>query len=98
MAEDAKQPEEMSEEELRQKAAEEWQKYVRTEVNAMLDAFLEVSHTGTIGVKYSFAAKGHNEDGSVAAENKKEAHGVQVVLGFEFEKPLYFTDEEGFTE
>jgi len=97
MVDDIKDPEK-TEEELRQEVAEKWKDYVRSEVNAMLDSFLEVADKGTIGVKYDFVAKGLNEDGSVAEHNTKEARGVQVVLSLEFEKSLYFTDEEGFTE
>ena len=97
MSEDIKAPEK-TEEELRQEAAEKWKEWVRSEINSYLDTFLDVSDKGTIGVKYAFAPKGINEDGSVAEHDKREAHGVQVVLAFEFEEPLFFTDEEGFTE
>jgi hypothetical protein len=98
MADDVKQPEELTDEELRQKSAEEWKKYVREEVNAYLDSFLELSDEGNIGVKYNFAAKGYNEDETVAEHNTKEALGVQLILNFKFEESLHFTDEEGFVE
>lgn len=97
MSEDNKQPEENKEEDLRQQAAEDWKNYVREEVNAYLDSFLEIASEGTIGVKYAFPAESTYEDGSVAAYSKKEAHGVQLLLNFKFESPLYFTDEEGFS-
>ena len=96
MAEDKQKPE-RPEEELRQESAEEWKKYVREEVNAYLDAFLDLASEGNIGVKYAFADKSVYEDGTVEPDTK-EAQGVQMLLNFKFESPLYFTDEDGFVD
>ena len=97
MADETTAPEK-TEEELRQEVAEAWRGYVRKEINSYLDSFLEIADKGTIGVKYAFRETGHNEDGSVAAVDIKEAKGVQLLINFEFETPLYFTNEEGLVE
>ena len=89
----------MSEKEelTKEEAVEQWKEYVRDEVNTYLDSFLEIADKGTIGVKYAFADLNTYEDGSSDPDHK-EANGVQLTLVFEFEKPLYFTNEDGFVE
>jgi hypothetical protein len=84
-------------EKTKEQLAEEWKAYVRDEVNAHLDAFLDIASEGTIGIKYDFVDKAVYEDGS-AEPDIKQASGVNLVLKLNFETPLFFTDEEGYTE
>lgn len=84
-------------EKTREELAEEWKEYVRSEVNAHLDAFLDLASDGTIGIKYDFATKAEYEDGSTEPD-VKQATGVNLVLKLNFETPLYFTDKDGYSD
>ena len=61
---------------------EDWETYVRSELNAILDKFLPVSTSGDISIGYGKVIKEKTEGGIVYDESK--VAGVEVVLKFNF--------------
>lgn len=73
--------EELSDDEKEKKALE-WEKYVRSEITALLDMYLPAAKNGVIGVKYTHPVKAKYETGIIYKEDK--AVGVNLAIGFEF--------------
>jgi hypothetical protein len=73
-------------------AAEEWENYVRHEVNTVLNIFLPISNKGNIGIKYVNPVKAQYESGTEYDKNK--AIGVEVKLLFKFEEEIDVPEEE----
>lgn len=65
---------------------EDWEEYVRSEVNSLLDAILPVSVRGAVGIQYKNLVTEELEGGPVYDDSK--VIGVDIVLSFEFEKEL----------
>jgi len=84
----------MTEKEVLEKVAEDWKDYVRKEISAYLDSFLDIASEGNIGVKYKHYVISTYENGRIDYD-KNQAIGVQLLLDFKFETPLFFTDENG---
>jgi hypothetical protein len=69
--------------------AEAWAKWVRSEVNAALDIYIDKAVSGHINVKYYPHVLEVLESGPVV--NKDLADGVLLSVVFEFEKPIDLT-------
>lgn len=63
-----------------------WEKYVRTEVNALLDLYLPLAKSGNIGIKYVPHIVEKLENGDILDNNTADAVGLFIAL--DFEKPL----------
>lgn len=74
---------EPTEEELAE-IAEQWEKYVREEVNTMLDIFLPDALAGNVGIKYAHPIIETYEDGSDPKIDKGAAIGVNININFRF--------------
>jgi len=61
-----------------------WERYVRSELNAMLDIFLPNSKSGTVGVKYKPVIIKRHPGYDELDETK--ARGVEVRIVFDFEE------------
>jgi hypothetical protein len=72
-------------------AAEEWEKYVRSEVNTVLNIFLPISNKGNIGIKYVNPVRTQYESGT--EYDKTKAIGVEVKLLFKFEDEIDVSTE-----
>lgn len=72
--------------EVQEGSTEDWEKYVRSEVNAMLDRLLPVSVNGNVGVVYKNLIIEETEAGPTFDET--QAVGVEVVLSFDFGKEI----------
>ncbi len=87
----------MDEEKLKEIAPEEraaaWEKYVRDEVNRVLDIYLPESITGNIGIKYLHPAKGFDDKAGKPILDDKKAKGVTIVVDFEFADSIEFFDK-----
>lgn len=66
-----------------------WAKWVRSEVNAALDIYLDRAISGNINIKYYPHLIEELESGPVFNENK--ADGVLISVQFEFEDPIDLT-------
>ena len=66
--------------------AEAWATWVRKEINAALDIYLDKAKTGHINVKYYPHLIETLETGDVYDE--KKADGVLLSIIFEFEEPI----------
>jgi hypothetical protein len=82
----------MAEEKTKEEVATEWEDYVRSEVNALLDMYLPLAKNGNIGIKYYKDVKSRSEVGPVFDETK--AVGVQMHLVFEFAAPVELVGDE----
>ena len=71
-----------------------WEKYVRTEVNALLDTFLPEAISGNVGVKYDHPVIQISPKTGKAKIDKTKATGVFLSIKFEFAGPIEFFDEE----
>ena len=80
--------EELTEE---QRQALRWMTYVRNEVNTLLDIFLPVSKSGTVGVKYNKAVVAVYESGPELDPNIAE--GVEIRLVFDFDNKVKIPKE-----
>ena len=76
----------------REKAAKDWEDYVRDEVNTLLNVYLPVSKNGNIGIKYYKDVLQRTESGVRYDETK--AVGVQMHIVFEFAQPVDLVGEE----
>lgn len=71
-----------------------WEKYVRDEVNTLLDIYLPEAISGNIGVKYIRPMIGTDpKTGKKIIEDNK-ATGVMISLMFEFADTVEFFDEK----
>lgn len=61
---------------------EDWEVYVRSEVNALLDKLLPACVSGQLGIQYKNLIIEETESGLVYDDTK--AVGVDVVLSFDF--------------
>jgi hypothetical protein len=75
--------EELTEE---QQQALRWMSYVRNEVNTLLNIFLPISKSGTVGVKYSNPVVAVYESGP--EYDSSVAEGVEIRLVFDFEQKV----------
>lgn len=66
-----------------------WMGYVRSEVNAALDIYLEKANTGNIGVSYLPHVVETLETGDEL--DKAKADGVVLTVVLEFEEPIDLT-------
>lgn len=73
------------------KTTDDWESYVRNEVNIMLDLFLPYSVNGNIGIVYKKLLIEETEAGPVYDDSK--VVGVEVVLDFNFDQPISLSDE-----
>jgi hypothetical protein len=73
----------------KEEKAELWERYVRSEVGALLDMFLPRSIGGNVGVRYAPHVIERTEAGDLL--NKDKADAVVISLVFEFEEPLDLT-------
>lgn len=87
----------MDEEELKEISPEEraaaWEKYVRDEVNHVLDIYLPESITGNIGIKYVHPEEGFDHRAGKPTYNDKKAIGVTVIIDFKFADVIEFFDK-----
>jgi hypothetical protein len=74
-----------------QKQALAWMNYVAEEVSTLLNLYLPISKSGTVGVKYNRAIKTMYESGPEYDPDK--ASGVEVRLVFEFENVVEIPKE-----
>jgi hypothetical protein len=79
-------------EEEKLKGALEWEKYVRGEINALLDMFLPFSKNGIVGLKYVNPEKERYESGVVYKEDK--AIGVNIAIRFDFDEEFDIPKED----
>ncbi len=79
-------------EETKFSEAEEWENYVRHEVNTVLNIFLPISSKGNIGIKYINPIVAEYEAGP--EYNDSKAVGVQVRLLFAFDEEIDIPKEE----
>jgi len=84
----------LSEEEARAEAAKQWVDYVINESDAHVKAFAQLAKSGNIGVNYIRPVKDRYEDHEELYNDR--AIGVRIIIELDFEKTLYFTDEEGY--
>lgn len=68
--------------ELEKQRTEDWEEYVRSEINAMLDVFLPNCAEGAVVIKYKKAILEETEAGPVFKEDS--AVGVEIILDFNF--------------
>jgi len=80
--------EELTEE---QQQALRWMAYVRNEVNTLLNIFLPISKSGTVGVKYNNPVVAVYESGPEYDTNSAE--GVEIRLVFDFEQKIKIPKE-----
>lgn len=66
---------------------EDWELYVRSEVQSLVDTFLPVSVHGDVGISYKRLAEGFAEGGAPIF-NEKKVVGVTVLLSFDFEDAI----------
>lgn len=71
----------------KEETAKAWEKYVRTEINNILDAYLPLAGRGDIGIRYGSPILGKMEDGSELIDFEK-ADAVAVTLILRFEDPI----------
>lgn len=71
-----------------------WEKYVRDEVNSLLDTFLPESITGNVGVKYNHPVKRVNPKTGQKEIDEETASGVFLAIEFEFAAPIKFYAEK----
>ena len=71
-----------------------WEKYVRTEVNSLLDTFLPEAISGNVGIKYDHPVLKMNPKTGKAVIDESKATGVFMSIKFEFAAPIEFFDEE----
>lgn len=76
--------------------AEAWAKWVRSEVNAALDIYLDKAISGHINVKYYPHIMSMTEAGPETDETK--ADGVLLSIVFEFENPINLNEPRVETE
>ncbi|MBV5347166.1 hypothetical protein JZU46_02970 [bacterium] len=62
---------------------EDWEAYVRSEVNSLLDSVLPGSIAGHVGVSYNKVVEGAMEGGAPIYSATK-VNGVNILLSFEF--------------
>jgi len=74
--------------------AEAWEKYVRTEVNSLLDTFLPESIFGNVGIKYDYLQLGRDAKTGKMKLDKNVATGVFLSIMFEYAAPIAFSDEK----
>ncbi len=67
-----------------QKQAIAWMNYVANEVHTLLEIFLPISKSGTVGVLYNKAVTAVHESGPEHDPNKAE--GVEIRIVFDFDK------------
>jgi hypothetical protein len=65
---------------------EDWEEYVRSEVEALLNNFLPVSSSGNLGIRYKKAIKEQTESGTIYHEDK--VTGVELILEFDFTEDM----------
>lgn len=66
----------------KQKQDVSWDEYVRSEIKAILDAYLPETETGNIGIKYSHPIRETYETHTEYDEDK--ISGVEIRLVFKF--------------
>lgn len=74
-------------EEIKKWTPSEWDILVKQEIMTHLNMFLPHTKTFNIGVKYSHPITAKMEDGTTI-EDKENAKGVQLILDFDFIKPV----------
>ena len=68
---------------------EAWKDYVRKDMNALLDKFLDVSDRAATNVSYINPVKQRFEGGEAAVQyDSSKATGVQLSFVFRFEEPI----------
>ena len=73
--------------------AKAWENWVRSEVNSVLDIYLEKAIRGNINVRYYPHIIEVLESGPVTDQNK--ADSVLLSIVFDFEEPIDLTKERG---
>lgn len=68
------------------RTTEDWEEFVRAEVNGVLDNLLPASVNGNIGIVYKNLVTEELESGPVFDETR--AIGVEIVLSFDFGKEI----------
>jgi hypothetical protein len=76
----------------KEERAKAWIGYVKREVNAYLDSFLQNAKSGNIGVKYIHPIKSKSETGVKYDQDKAE--GVKLMVVFHFEDEIDVPKEE----
>jgi hypothetical protein len=79
---------------LPEERAAAWEKYVRDEVNSLLDTFLPEAISGNVGVKYDHPVKQKSPKTGKAVLDETKANGVFLSIKFEFAAPIEFLDGE----
>ena len=70
-----------------------WEKYVRDEVNALLDTFLPEAIAGNVGIKYDHPVKRVSAQTGQKEFDEKVAKGVIMTIMFDFAAPITFFDK-----
>lgn len=71
-----------------------WEKYVRDEVNSLLDIYLPEAITGNVGIKYINPVKSISPKTGKSEIDDKHATGVSIVINFEFADAVEFFDDD----
>lgn len=79
---------------LPEERAAAWEKYVRDEVNSLLDTFLPEAISGNVGVKYDHPVIQISPKTGKAKIDETKATGVFLSIKFEFAAPIKFFDED----
>ena len=91
---DEKDVKDMLAEVLPEERAAAWEKYVRDEVNSLLDTFLPEAISGNVGVKYDHPVIQISPKTGEAEIDESKANGVFLSIKFEFAAPIKFFGEE----
>jgi hypothetical protein len=78
-------------EEERAEVARQWETYVRSEVNALLDIFLPNSVNGNVGIKYANPVRAKYETHTEYDTDK--AIGVNINIVFMFDREVNLPKE-----
>ena len=81
----------MSDKDLTQEEKEQiWERWVRSEVQALLDTYISKSINANVNISYDYPIKERYEDGTIIV-NKNKAEGVRVLIQFEFDGEVDIT-------
>ena len=72
-------------------SVKEWEEFVRTDVNRILDVYLPISDQAASNITYSNPIK-HKFEGETVFD-KEKATGVQINIFLKFEEPIDISKE-----
>jgi hypothetical protein len=74
--------------------AESWERYVRDEVNSLLDIFLPEAVNGNVGVIYNRPVKKVDAATGQQIFDEDKAKAVDIHIVFEFPEPIVFFENK----